>query len=384
MGAGVLLPGATLGMLGSGQLGRMFTQAARRMGYRVHVLSPMPDSPTGQVADAELVAPYADVDAVARFARGVDVVTLEFENIPSASLEAAEACAPVRPGVRALHTTQHRGREKDFLASAGVPYVPFEAVAAGGDVDAAVTRIGVPCVVKTAGFGYDGKGQRVVRGADDLPAARALAGAQPVVVERFVDLALELSVVAARSLAGEVRCYAAAHNRHARHILDLSGAPAALEADLAGDAEAITRTVLDALDVVGVACVEFFVATDGRLFVNEIAPRPHNSGHLTIEGAETGQFEQQLRAVTGLPLGSTTVRRPAAMANLLGDLWSGSEPDWAAALAEPGAHLHLYGKRVARAGRKMGHLTATAPSLDEAEARVMRARRALAPDLGGA
>lgn len=374
-----LLPGATVGMLGSGQLGRMFTLAAGRMGYRVHVLSPAAASPTGQLADVEVVAPYDDADAVARFARDVDVVTLEFENIPSASLEAAAAQAPVRPGVRALHTTQHRGREKAFLARLGVPHVPFEAVPEGGDVDGAVDRIGAPCVVKTAGFGYDGKGQVAVRDADDLAAARSLARAQAVVVERFVDLAMEVSVVAARTLGGEVRFYPAAHNRHERHILDLSSAPAPLEPELAAEAEEVTRAVLDGLELVGVACVEFFVTAEGRLWVNEIAPRPHNSGHLTIEGAETSQFENQLRAVAGLPLGSTAPRRPAAMANLLGDLWQAGEPAWARALDVPGVALHLYGKRGARPGRKMGHLTATAHDAAEAEARVLRARARLDP-----
>ena len=373
-----LLPGATIGMLGSGQLGRMFTQAARRMGYRVHVLSPAAGSPTGQLADREVVAPYDDADAVARFAAQVDVVTLEFENIPSASLEAAASRAEVRPGVRALHLTQHRGREKRFLAELGVPHVPYREVAAGGDLLDAVRQVGTPCVVKTAGFGYDGKGQVRVDDEAGLAEAARLAQGQAVVVERFIELQAELSVVAARAADGTVAAFAPARNRHERHILDLSGAPAPLPARLASEARAIAEAVLEGLELVGVACVEFFLSTDGALLANEIAPRPHNSGHLTIEGAETSQFEQQLRAVTGLPLGSAAARRPAAMANLLGDLWQPAEPDWAAALAVPGVVLHLYGKEAARAGRKMGHLTATADSLEEAEARVARARAAAA------
>jgi len=387
-----LLPGATIGMLGSGQLGRMFTVVARRMGYHVHVLSPASGSPTGQLADREVVAAYDDADAVARFASGVDVVTLEFENIPSASLDAAAARAPVRPGVFALHATQHRAREKRFLAGLGVPHVPFAEVAAGGDLDAAIGEVGTPCVVKTAGFGYDGKGQVRVDGDRGRAEARALAAGQAVVVERFLELEAELSVVAARGLDGSVATFAPARNRHERHILDLSSAPAPVARAVAERAREITVAVLEGLELIGVACVEFFLEPGGRLSVNEIAPRPHNSGHLTIEGAETSQFEQQLRAVTGLPLGSAAPRRPAAMANLLGDLWSGAPPDgapgvapdWAAALAEPGVALHLYGKDAARPGRKMGHLTATADDLQEAEARVLRARERAARGHGAA
>ena len=370
-------PGATVGMLGSGQLGRMFALAARRMGYRVHVLSPEPGSPTGQLAEREVVAAYDDADAVGAFAAGVDVVTLEFENIATAALEAAERNAPVRPGVRALHITQDRAREKGFLAAAGFPRVPYEEVPVGGDVAAAVARVGAPCVVKTAGFGYDGKGQVRVDGADSMAAAEALVRRGAVVVERFVELAMEVSVVAARAATGEVRSFEAAHNRHERHILDLSSAPAELAPPLRREADEIARAVLEELELVGVACVEFFIDMDGRLLVNEIAPRPHNSGHLTIEGAETSQFEQQLRAVTGLPLGSAAVRAPAAMANLLGDLWQPAEPAWLEALRVDGVALHLYGKDHARAGRKMGHLTATAPSVAEAEERVLAARRAV-------
>ncbi len=348
--------------------------AAARMGYRVHVLSPSAGSPTGQLAEREVVAPYDDVDAVARFASEVDVVTLEFENIPSASLEAAASRAPVRPGVFALHVSQDRVREKRFLAELGVPHVPFAEVAAGGDVDGAIAAVGTPCVVKTAGFGYDGKGQVRVGAGGGRASARALAAHQAVVVERFVELEAEISVVAARGLDGTVAAYAPALNLHERHILDLSSAPAPVPDAVAALAREITVAVLEGLDLVGVACVEFFLERGGRLSVNEIAPRPHNSGHLTIEGAETSQFEQQLRAVTGLPLGSVAVRRPAAMANLLGEVWSGREPDWTAALSVPGVALHLYGKDGARAGRKMGHLTATADSLEEAQARVLRAR----------
>lgn len=376
----VVLPGATLGMLGSGQLGRMFTAAAHRMGYRVHVFSPSPGSPAGLLADEETVAGYDDAEAVRRFAGSVALITLEFENIPTAALEAAEAVVPVRPGVTALATCQHRGREKRFLAQRGLPHVPFVEVEAGGDLDAAVAGLDGRCVVKTAGFGYDGKGQVVLTGPDDevgMAAARLLAQGQAVLVERWVELAMEVSVVIARATSGAAVTYAPIQNRHRDQILDLSSCPAAIDHALTSAVSALARTVVEALDLVGVACVEFFLSSSGDLLINEIAPRPHNSGHLTIEAAETSQFEQQLRAITGLPLGSTAMLRPAAMANLLGELWGDGEPDWAAALATPGAALHLYGKTEARPGRKMGHVTATAPTRVTAERRVLEARRLL-------
>lgn len=374
-----ILPGATLGVLGGGQLGRMFAIAARRMGYRVHTFSPDSDTPTGQVSDREYEHPYDDLDAVRAFARGVEVVTFEFENVPAATVEAAAALAPVRPSGSVLYTTQHRLREKTFLSAHGFPVAPFRHVRTPEDLSAALKEIGLPAVLKTAGFGYDGKGQtRIDSLADAAAAFEALRG-QEGVVEAFVDFEREVSVVAARGADGHVAHYGVVENTHRRHILDLSVAPARVADATAREAVEITRAVLEELDVVGVTCVEFFLTRAGRLLVNELAPRPHNSGHFTFDACVTSQFEQQLRAVCDLPLGSTELLRPAAMANLLGDLWQGGEPDWRAAAAFPEVKLHLYGKTEARAGRKMGHLTALNATPEEAARRALAARDALTP-----
>jgi 5-(carboxyamino)imidazole ribonucleotide synthase len=372
-----VLPGASLGVLGSGQLGRMFAIAARRMGYRVHTYSPDSDTPTGQVADKEYEHAYDDLDAVREFARGVSVVTFEFENVPAEAVEAAEALAPVRPSGSVLYTTQNRLREKNFLARNGFPVAPFRHVVSREELKAALEEVGRPAVLKTAGFGYDGKGQ--TRISSDEEAARgveALKG-QEGVVEAFVDFEREVSVVAARTARGEFAHYGVIENAHSRHILDLSVAPARVSEETAREAVEIARAVLEALDVVGVMCVEFFLTRDGGLLVNELAPRPHNSGHLTFDASLTSQFEQQLRAVCCLPLGSTEMMRPAAMANLLGDLWAEGEPDWRGALKFTDVKLHLYGKTEPRAGRKMGHLTALASTPEEAARKALAARAAL-------
>lgn len=373
-----ILPGSTIGVLGSGQLGRMFAIAARRMGYRVHTFSPDDDSPTGQVADWETQAPYDDLDAVRAFAGKVDVVTFEFENVPAAAAEAAAACVPVRPGGAVLYTTQNRLREKTFLEEAGFPVVPFRAVRSLEELTAAVDELGAAAVLKTAGWGYDGKGQAKINSPDDAaPAWKALA-APEAVLEAFVNFQCEISVIAARSLDGELADYGVIGNRHERHILDVSVAPADLPVELAREAARIARAVAEALDLVGVLCVEFFVTTGGTLLINELAPRPHNSGHLTFDASLTSQFEQQLRAVCGLSLGSTELLRPAAMANLLGDLWEHGTPNWAAVSRMPQVKLHLYGKGQPRPGRKMGHLTALAADPHAAVEIVLQARRALA------
>ncbi|HEX8354209.1 MAG TPA: 5-(carboxyamino)imidazole ribonucleotide synthase [Pyrinomonadaceae bacterium] len=372
-----ILPGAAVGVLGSGQLGRMFAIAARRMGYRVHTFSPDSDTPTGQVADREYECPYDDLGAVREFARGVSVVTFEFENVPAEAVEAAAQLAPVRPSGAALYTTQHRLREKTFLSARGFPVAPFRHVTAPDGLRAALAEVGFPAVLKTAGFGYDGKGQTRIDSADDADAAFAALRGQEGVVEAFVDFEREVSVVAARGLGGEFAHYGVVENTHSRHILDLSVAPARVGPEVAREAVEIARAVLEGLDVVGVMCVEFFLTRAGRLLVNELAPRPHNSGHFTFDASLTSQFEQQLRAVCGLPLGSTELLRPAAMANLLGDLWRGGEPDWRAALARPDVKLHLYGKTEARPGRKMGHLTALAATPEEAARAAVDARDAL-------
>jgi len=372
-----ILPGATVGVLGSGQLGRMFAIAARRLGYRVHTLSPDEDTPTGQIADAEIQAPYEDLDAVRRFASGVSVVTFEFENVPAATAQAAAEHAPVRPAGSVLHTTQHRIREKTFLQRAGFPVTPFRTVETAEDLTAAVAALGTPAILKTADFGYDGKGQVRIQRAAEADAAWSAIGRVSAVLEQFIPFEREVSVVAARAMDGTCIDWGVIENRHRNHILDVSFSPASVEPETAVRAREIAHAVLESLGVVGVLCVEFFVAPGGSLLINELAPRPHNSGHLTVDAAVTSQFEQQLRAVCGLPLGSTELVRPAAMANLLGDLWSGGEPDWQAALACPPVKLHLYGKLEARPGRKMGHLTTLGADAAQALESVLHAREAL-------
>jgi 5-(carboxyamino)imidazole ribonucleotide synthase len=372
-----ILPGATVGVLGSGQLGRMFAIAARRMGYRVHTLSPDEDTPTGQVADREVRAAYDDLDAVREFAGRVQVVTFEFENVSAEAAAAAAERAPVRPAGAVLHTTQNRLREKAFLSGAGFPVTPFAPVLSEEDLRAGLDRLGTPAVLKTAGWGYDGKGQVRISDTAAATAAWESLGRQEAVLEAFVDFQAEVSVVAARGVDGSLADWGVIENVHRHHILDVSMAPAAVPPTVAAEAVAIARGILEALDVVGVLCVELFLTTDGRLLVNELAPRPHNSGHLTFDACVTSQFEQQLRAICGLPLGATDLPRPAAMANLLGDLWQGGEPDWAAACRYPGVKLHLYGKGAARPGRKMGHLTAMADDRETARRLVLDARAAL-------
>jgi 5-(carboxyamino)imidazole ribonucleotide synthase len=369
-----ILPGATIGVLGSGQLGRMFALAARELGYRIHIYSPEDDSPAGQIGDKEFSFAYEDLDRIREFARGVRVVTFEFENVPAESTAAAAEFAPVRPDGQVLHTTQNRLREKNFLAKHGFPVTPFRPVNSLTELQAAVKELGLPAVLKTAAFGYDGKGQVKLRDTAQLPDAfAALRGAEGI-YEAFVDFEKEVSVVAARTLTGEFSAFPVFENAHANHILDVTFAPAAITTRLAKEAADLAAGILEKLNVVGLLTVEMFVTRDGRLLVNELAPRTHNSGHLTIDAGVTSQFEQQVRAVCGLPLGSTELRQPAAMANLLGHLWEQGEPNWAAALEEPAVKLHLYGKREARIGRKMGHLTATAGTTDEAVRKVRKAR----------
>ena len=361
-----ILPGSAIGVLGSGQLGRMFAIAARRMGYRVHTLSPDEDTPTGQVADLEINAPYEDLDAVRRFASTVSVVTFEFENVPAETVAAAARCALVRPSGHVLHTTQHRLREKTFLYKAGLPLTPFRRVGSATELEEAARELGLPAILKTAGFGYDGKGQYRLHSAADFEAAWSAVGEQEAVLEAFVDFECEISVVAARSVTGDFIHFGAIENYHRNGILDISVAPARVAPRVTQDAIEIARTVLEKLDVAGVLCVEFFVSRNGQLLINELAPRPHNSGHFTFDANVSSQFEQQLRAVCALPFGSVTQLCPAAMANLLGDIWSDGEPDWVAAASIPDVKLHLYGKLTPRPGRKMGHLTALSPTVERA------------------
>ena len=373
--ARIIDPNSTIGVFGSGQLGRMFAIEARKMGYRVHTFSPESDTPTGQVADIETQAAYEDLDAVRQFARSVDVITFEFENVPAAAVEAASQFIDVFPKGEILYTTQNRVREKTFLAEYGFPVTQFRHVKTIEDINRGADEIGLPAVLKTAGFGYDGKGQTRLGTVADIEPAFAGLNGQDAVLEAFVAFEKEVSVVCARDQKGSFVHYGVIENEHADHILDVSFAPAIVSARTLNEAVDISRNIADTIGYVGTLCVEFFLTTDEELLVNELAPRPHNSGHLTFDACVTSQFEQQLRSVCGLPLGSTEFYRPAAMANLLGDLWQNGEPDWAAALCDPNVKLHLYGKMEPRKGRKMGHLTVLKDSFDTA-AEFMRQTRA--------
>ena len=372
-----ILPNSTIGVFGSGQLGRMFAIEARKMGYRVHTFSPDTDTPTGQVADIETSAAYDDLDSVRRFAKGVDVVTFEFENVPSATVEAAAEFVAVHPKGEILHTTQNRLREKTFLAEHGFPHARFKHIKLLDDLHRGVEELGTPAVLKTAGFGYDGKGQVKINALGEIDTAFAELGDQEGVLEEFVEFEKEVSVVCARTAGGGFVHFGVIENEHSNHILDVSIAPALVSRKIYGQAIEIARSVALQLEYVGTLCVEYFVTKDERLLVNELAPRPHNSGHLTFDACVTSQFEQQLRAVCGLPLGSTEYYRPAAMANLLGDLWDGGEPRWDAALDSADVKLHLYGKSEARPGRKMGHITAMEDDVEQAAKNVRAARERL-------
>lgn len=378
-----ILPNATVGVFGSGQLGRMFAIEARQMGYRVHTFSPESDTPTGQVADFETCAEYEDLDAVKRFAEAVEVVTFEFENVPFETVEKAAEFVEVFPRGEVLHIAQHRLREKTFLAQNGFPVTNFRHVKTLEELKNAALEIGTPAILKTAGFGYDGKGQAKIKSLSDCESAFTQIEENEAVLEAFVDFEKEVSVVAVRDFRGNFAHYGVIENAHENHILDVSFAPAFVTENIKNKAIEITRGILDALSVVGVMTVEFFLTKTGKLLVNELAPRPHNSGHLTIDACVGSQFEQQLRAVCGLPLGAVEYLKPAAMANLLGDLWKNGEPNFAEALKNKAVKLHLYGKQEARSGRKMGHLTALAETAEEALKTVEEARRNLTADLCG-
>lgn len=373
------LPGSTIGILGSGQLGRMLILAARPLAYRTCVFSPEQNSPAGQLADVEICADYNDLDAVRRFAQSVDVITYEFENVPSATAVACDQFAPLRPGGQLLHVAQNRLREKQCFLNLGLPTAPFRPVHSLADLEAGLAELGCPAVLKTAVLGYDGKGQQKISQPQEAAAAWQAVGQADCILESWVPFERELSMIAARGIDGRFAHYGLIENSHQHHILDISKWPTAVAPAIADAAQQMVHTLAQALELVGVLCVEFFLTADGQLLLNEIAPRPHNSGHLTIEAAVTSQFEQQLRAVCGLPLGDTSYRQPAAMANLLGDLWPAADqqPDWTAVLQQPTLKVHLYGKQAARPGRKMGHLTALANHADQAEIMVKEARRQL-------
>ena len=377
----MILPGKTIGVLGGGQLGRMFAQAAQTLGYRVHVYEPQTHCPAGAVANREVNASYDDAEALMEFARGVDVVTYEFENIPAAALAVIAPVVPLHPRAEVLHTTQNRQREKAWLKANGFPHVAY-AEALDGDIASAVAAVGLPCVVKTADFGYDGKGQMKLTTAADLEQAVAIFRGRRCVVEAWCRFTCELSVIVARSTTGETRAFPVAENIHTHHILDFSIVPARVSLAVAQAAEALAARIAEKLNVVGLLAVELFLTTAGELVVNELAPRPHNSGHWSLDGGETSQFEQHVRAVCGLPLGAVGVREPTVMVNILGDAWKWADgkvvgaPNWPAVWSESKAKLHLYGKAEPRPGRKMGHFSVRAADVETAlaTARELKAR----------
>jgi 5-(carboxyamino)imidazole ribonucleotide synthase len=375
----MIFPDAMLGMLGGGQLGRMFALAAHTMGYRVTVLDPDPLSPAGAIADVHLKAAYQDREALEQLADTCLAVTTEFENVPADSLRWLATHCTVRPAGDAVAVAQDRVREKRFLAGSGFPVAPFAVVERTADLDRIDSSL-LPGILKRARFGYDGKGQARVATPHEAGAAFVAMGSETCVLERRVELQCEVSVVVARGADGETRTFPVSENRHRNGILDVSIVPARVTAALAAKAEAAAAAVAEKLDYCGVLAVEFFVTTDGALLANEIAPRPHNSGHYTIDACATSQFEQQVRTLCGLPLGDTRLLSPVAMVNLLGDVWQHGTPAWDRIFRLPGARLHLYGKHEARPGRKMGHYTVLGATADAALARALEVQRALSPD----
>ncbi len=372
----MIRPGATLGLLGGGQLGRMFTVAARTLGYRVTVLDPDPLSPAAEFATGHLNTAYTHPVSLDELAQTCAAVTTEFENAPAEALLTLAKRTVVRPSGNAVAVAQDRAREKTFIASQGLPVGPFAVIATEADTGPALGRVKLPAILKTARFGYDGKGQAAIASRDDLERVFAEWKRVPCVLEERLALEREISVILARAADGEVAVFPVAENRHARGILDITIAPARIPEALAAEATALATRLATALDYVGVLAVEMFVV-GGRLLVNEIAPRPHNSGHYTIDACRTSQFEQQVRVLCGLPLGDPTLHSPAVMVNLLGDIWEAGEPRWEAVLRHAGAHLHLYGKREARPGRKMGHVTVCEPTPGRALEVAMEIRRDL-------
>lgn len=355
--AGPLPPGSVIGILGGGQLGRMTALAAADLGYRCHVFSPDADAPAKEVSAFATTAPYGDVDAARSFAEAVDVATFEFENVPDETLAVIAAHAPVRPNVECLHVSQDRAREKAFLNRIGVGTAPWAAVNGPDDVAAAGAKTGFPAILKTARFGYDGKGQARVDDADGLAEAWQAIGGVPAVLEGLVAFEREISVIVARGTDGATAAYVPVDNVHRDHILHTTTAPSTVAPETAEAAQRIAKTTADALDLVGLLAVEMFVTADGAVLVNEIAPRPHNSGHWTMDACAVSQFAQFVRAVAGLPLGDPAHHSDAVMTNLIG-----AEADgWPELTAEPGACLHLYGKTESRPGRKMGHVTRLSP-----------------------
>jgi 5-(carboxyamino)imidazole ribonucleotide synthase len=372
----VIPPGSTIGLLGGGQLGRMFAIAARRMGYRVHTFEPSPDSPAGQISDREFNGSYADSELLETFVQSVDVVTFEFENIPAEVVDRISRSKPVHPRSEVLHICQNREREKTFLRRHHYPHAPFAIVSDQAELDAALESIGTPAVLKGTDFGYDGKGQQKINPGDQFEYSRATVGRS--IVEKWISFDRELSVICARDAKGTLCVFPASENVHTRHILDYSIVPGRIDPAVQGLAQSIAKKIAGDLNVVGLMAVEFFLTRDNELIVNELAPRPHNSGHYTFDACLTSQFEQQLRAVCGLPFGSPDLLRPVVMVNLLGDLWNeGVQPDWRPILNNPYAKLHLYGKLEARPGRKMGHFCVLRETTEQALAEALEIKQIL-------
>jgi 5-(carboxyamino)imidazole ribonucleotide synthase len=354
---GPILPGATIGILGSGQLGRMSAMAAKSMGYAVVIYDEVKDGPASSCADLTIVAPFDDHDALARFAMNTDVVTVEFENIPVEALEYLETRVPVRPSSSVVRICQDRVLEKEFLRNNGFPVAPFRVITSAAELATGIAELNAPSILKTAALGYDGKGQISLSPGDNSEVIWAMLGSPRAVLEQRISFDSEASVICARSADGETSCFPVQANIHRNGILDVTLAPAPLDETVAAKAREIATAITEKLGAIGLITVELFVLPDGSLMVNELAPRPHNSGHHTLETSMTSQFTQHVRAVCGLPLGPVELRSPGVMINLLGDLWSGGEPDWELLLRESGLFLHLYGKKGAKPGRKMGHAT---------------------------
>ncbi len=372
---------STIGIFGGGQLGRMLAMAARAMGYRTVSLDPGEDCPASQVTDFHIAAEYDDLEAARELAAWSDVVTYEFENVDATAIERIAELKPVYPSPSVLRVCQDREIEKSTMRELGIGVPEFRVVGSGNEAVDAVRAIGLPGVMKTTRWGYDGKGQSVVRDASDAVSAfEGLGGSRdaPVIVEGFVDFAMEVSVVCARDLSGEMRAFPVSENVHVDGILDTSMVPARCSDEVKVEAERVAMRIAEGLDVVGLIAVEMFVTRDGEVLVNELAPRPHNSGHWTIEGCETSQFEQLARIMAGMPMGDVGLRSSTVMVNLLGDVWeaTGGAPDWGAVLGMPRTHLHLYGKSGYRVGRKMGHITVTGETVEEALAVAVAAREA--------
>lgn len=375
----MILPGATLGVLGGGQLGRMFTLAAHSMGYRVWVLDPDPDSPTGRMADRHLQAAYDDAEALEHMAAGCAAVTTEFENVPAETLEFLEARLPVRPGSKAVAIARDRIREKTFIRDLGLATAPFFAITSAAELEPACAALSMPALLKTAQLGYDGKGQIGVDNLEQAQLAFADLNQAPCILEECMQLEQELSVVLARSVGGQTAVYPVGENMHVNGILDTTRVPGRVPEDVAGKACDMALQLADAMDYCGVLAVEFFISSDGQLLINEMAPRPHNSGHYSIDACLTSQFEQQVRTLCGLPPGSTRLLSPAVMVNVLGKLWNAGTPRWQYLFAEGHTALHLYGKEEARPGRKMGHFTCMAEDSAQAMRIAERVRAAIDP-----